>query len=363
MKSGSPLNSSKGIRLQRNTEITRLSKLSRIRYCIAQAEEYWRAAGNATTATKPLQLYYGCMSLALAEVLWKGDGTYSIDKLRQQHSNHGLQFDYDRKTLLVSDLDSILAKPMITRAGRSGTFEVWHTHARELSIFGKISIKTDKRENVEIGSIMGAVDERMELLPEDGASLKTLYENTPRMATSLSALGLEVETIRVKVEMLLAGKELEPWNRLNTLYVYPNTEKRIAEFRRQIQLSKTDKTKIEFIETWNAFILRITDKNEKLEKGDYTSFPHGFSMSAGVTHFKINLPFLNEFGIYYMGSYLLGMLCRYFPDLWMKEIDRHSDFIHLAESFLSIVAQRAPLLTLGVLSDASYISNDIGLSL
>jgi hypothetical protein len=60
-------------------------------FCLAQAKEYFEAAERSTLATQPMQLYYGCMSLALSEILWKGGGMMSLDKLRQKHAHHGLE--------------------------------------------------------------------------------------------------------------------------------------------------------------------------------------------------------------------------------------------------------------------------------
>ena len=56
-------------------------QMQQMRFCLLQAREYFDASEASSPATKPLQLYYCCMSLALAEILWKGDGNSSLDKL------------------------------------------------------------------------------------------------------------------------------------------------------------------------------------------------------------------------------------------------------------------------------------------
>lgn len=61
-----------------------------IRYCLVQAREYFAAANSVTTATKPNLLYYGTMSLALAEILFKQSGASSLDKARDENRHHGL---------------------------------------------------------------------------------------------------------------------------------------------------------------------------------------------------------------------------------------------------------------------------------
>ena len=61
-----------------------------LRYCLIQAREYFSAARSVTSATKPVLLYYGLMSLAIAEMLMKQTEDSSIDRARAQHSHHGL---------------------------------------------------------------------------------------------------------------------------------------------------------------------------------------------------------------------------------------------------------------------------------
>jgi len=63
---------------------------AQIRYCLIQAREYFAAAATVTLATKPNLLYYGTMSLALAEILFKQTGDSSLDKARAENRHHGL---------------------------------------------------------------------------------------------------------------------------------------------------------------------------------------------------------------------------------------------------------------------------------
>ena len=63
-----------------------------IGYCLKQAEEYFQASEGVDLATRPLLLYYGCVSLSQALVLLKKDGTFSLDASRRsgKHNHHGL---------------------------------------------------------------------------------------------------------------------------------------------------------------------------------------------------------------------------------------------------------------------------------
>jgi YaaC-like Protein len=61
-----------------------------LRYCLIQAREYFTAAQTVSLATKPNLLYYGIMSLALAEILFKQSGESSLDMSRGENQHHGL---------------------------------------------------------------------------------------------------------------------------------------------------------------------------------------------------------------------------------------------------------------------------------
>ena len=65
-----------------------------LRYCAIQAREYFAAAQAVSLATKPNLLYYGIMSLALAEILFKQSGDSSLDKAREEHRHHGLSMTF-----------------------------------------------------------------------------------------------------------------------------------------------------------------------------------------------------------------------------------------------------------------------------
>lgn len=55
---------------------------AQIRHCLIQANEYRIAAKSVSLSTRPLLYYYSCMSLALAQILFKGSGNFSLDKTR-----------------------------------------------------------------------------------------------------------------------------------------------------------------------------------------------------------------------------------------------------------------------------------------
>jgi hypothetical protein len=87
-----------------------------LRHCIIQAREYFNAARAVSLATKPNLLYYGMMSLAFSEILFKQSGLSSLDKARQQNKHHGLSMtvgDLTKNTNLATAASNLRATPMV----------------------------------------------------------------------------------------------------------------------------------------------------------------------------------------------------------------------------------------------------------
>jgi hypothetical protein len=109
-----------------------------IRYCLIQAREYSSAAETVSLATKPNLLYYGTMSLALTESLFKQSGDSSLDKARGEHRHHGLLMTASglpKNAALTAAATRLRAVPMIKGGIRKGTFQLWHKTSTTLAFF------------------------------------------------------------------------------------------------------------------------------------------------------------------------------------------------------------------------------------
>jgi hypothetical protein len=169
---------------------------TQIRYALTQAKEYFDAAATVKLATKPNLLYYSIMSLALAEILMKQTGESSLDKARAQHRHHGLELrvkstsnSIDLKTASAS----LIAKPLVQKGERFGTFELWHRSCRETPICGTRTTTTHEDSTGRVNSVsflMGSADVRLPLLSENGLSLFECFVATPGMYDFLQDHGI-----------------------------------------------------------------------------------------------------------------------------------------------------------------------------
>lgn len=333
-----------------------------IKYSLLQAQEHWSAANLSTAATRPLHLYYSCMCLALAEILWRGDGLVSIDKMRETDGRHGLEFKCSQKLLDLSSLHELKVKPHIAQHQRSGTFDVWHKHTRAHWLVGK---KTDLLKNqTSVEVIFGPTSERLPLLPEQGVALYDLYASHPRMNLAMGSMGLNSQTVRATLELRLEHSDCVGFDtKVSTLVgIHPGRAADIEKMKELMVFSPRTIQDLNIQEHASGFqLIQRRYHNKHGFTGDFY-LPDGMSLSASAVYFAPWVPFLNEFGFFYCGTYLLGMLCRYYPDLWMSEIERSSEFFYLATEFMQIAAARMPILCLGVLSETVYVRDDIGMS-
>ncbi|MBY3564151.1 YaaC family protein [Rhizobium laguerreae] len=83
--------------------------------------------------------------------------------------------------------------------------------------------------------------------------------------------------------------------------------------------------------------------------------PEIFSASLNELFFVGDGDCLNEFGHYYIALYIAGMITRYFPHIWIKEMRINSPAAVLIDELVEHSIDRVPLLAASALERAIYI--------
>jgi hypothetical protein len=102
-----------------------------------------------------------------------------------------------------------------------------------------------------------------------------------------------------------------------------------------------------------GFALRVTYDPSWTRTG--IRLPEGHSVKDREVLFSDEGEPLNEFGYLYVALYICGMLVRYYPDIWMRELSENSKLAQLVEHFCWAAEERLPLLTLGELDRTLYL--------
>ena len=103
----------------------------------------------------------------------------------------------------------------------------------------------------------------------------------------------------------------------------------------------------------HSFIMSL-DYPVDLPRGSF-QLPEGCTVNSDNTFLRPNDLKITEFGAFYSALYIAGMFCRYFPDIWMKHLDKHSQFSLMVEHLCMDAQERVPLLLLSELDQTLYL--------
>jgi hypothetical protein len=317
-----------------------------LRYCLIQAREYFAAAQSVSLATKPNLLYYGTMSLALAEILFKQTGESSLDRARSEHRHHGLAMSVGSipsDASLQTSSQELRAVPVEINGTRRGTFELWHRTSREHPLAGNATVHLvdGLGVNDRFQSILTAVDTPYASLGTGGVSLAECLNSLPLMIEHVSLSGMTPRFARGKCEMEIW--EGENWNRVVTITFHPGVFNEQIFNDLRIEAGMVDRVDIiggprtgMFIKMRSDFIYGRTA----------IAFPPAAMIDPLEWRMWANSPALNEFGYLYAALFLAGNYARYYPDRWLYDVERSTPLSLAIEELCSLAEWRVPWLSL-----------------
>lgn len=326
-----------------------------IRYCLVQAQEYFEAAETTTLATRPLLLYYGVMSLAIAEYLFKQDGRVSLDVARSSHNHHGLTIHIDSSVKTSRTIgkicEKIVSRPHIINGKRRGTFELWHRSARPYPTVGMLTLADERGFNTNSSRVLAIPeDERMVLLPSNGIDLLDCLTNLPFLRQTLAVIGAPLKCPRAKVSL-----QYNKVSRTNEyeIIIHPYIKQYIDKTIESIKVTPRLTNRIKVFEFASGIGMRVTVEDGV--EAERASFPNSTQMNLDEVFLYPGNPPLNEFGYIYASLYMLGNFCRYYPDYWMIHLERSSDLCIVSENLLDEAMIRAPMLLVSELSGRFHV--------
>ena len=331
---------------------------AQIRYALLQAKEYFDASRVATLATQPNLMYYCAMSLVLAEILMKQTGDSSLDRAREQHRHHGLLFRCAGRWSDITDLGTaggqLRALPLLDSDGEGlGTFELWHRSARELPVGGIVS-----KIHTALGAsssgfrlIFGANDTRLNKVPTSGLSLVDCIASIPGMEPAFIGSGVKPTSVRATLEV---SEESNVSIRSNfVIVVHPGDAHLTQKLMDNVLFAPSAWSRIGFIELPSGGIVQWHE-----EVGDTSALrklPHATMVHSKEVRFWPEDQPLNEFGYLYYALFIAGNYARYYPDWWLRDIERATPLALAVEQLMKISSEQLPLLTLSELSRHLFV--------
>lgn len=314
-----------------------------IRHCMIQAREYFAAAQAVSLATKPNLLYYGTMSLALAEILMKQSGESSLDRARAEHRHHGLLMtagDFPPDADLQTSAGMLRAAPMIVEGRRKGTFQLWHRTSREHPLAGQVEtnlVTGGKTSTFEV--VLGAINEDFPPIPDQGVTLADALAALPLMVEHVLETGLKPHFVRGRCSR-------DDWHgdqpRSNVHVTFHPSPQNAALFE-GLRLHPSAVNRIEASEI--GLGLHLVLQNDSVERVGIP-LPPAAMVSANEWRMWTNAPRLNEFGYLYVALFIAGNYARYYPDRWLADVEGSTPLAIAIEQLCTLADWRAPWLSL-----------------
>jgi hypothetical protein len=336
--------------------------------------------------TRPLLLYYGCVSLTQALVLVKKDGTFSLDATRKigKHNHHGLDLERGlaeaaaKARTIENFFSTILCRchtnpkgelvghfPVVYGCLEPGAFIV---HS-ELYDWGKTSHMTrDLPMNC-------ANLQPLETIASQRFSCWEILRSLPDLYNSLLEMGVRPTVVpgevrRLSVNHYSSAPLLDLPSDGTPRPSVPNRplDKTVDSHHFFInRLSESEKISVLKLRERNPLIQVVdqfpanlhllleveTKAGANAAFGDY--YPDVVDDLHGKTYF-ILCPdlYLQELASMLVLTYCLGMLSRYFPDVWMTVTDSRVEVAEVTNTLLSVIQRKFPNLVLDQLTGVKH---------
>lgn len=335
-----------------------------IGYCIRQAEEYFHASAQVGLPTRPTLLYYGAVSLSQALVLLRQDGSHSIDALRKtrKHTHHGLN--------LVRGL-AVAASPSHGPEAFFSSLECEYNTKEGIpwghfALFYRSLVPCAcqiRREIYDHGKPTFLQDDipmncadllPLESLVSKRANILQLIKTLPDTYFALREIGMQPDLRRgnVKIQIMRhykrndqGSEQLERTNHRHDFFIDDLTQDQKAHLLASYKDRNPDiKLEAELASNIHLSLTKEFLPSEAPHLGYYPDIVD--DMNGRKFYILRSDAYIPEPAAHYIVLYCLGMLSRYYPDVWMKGIDENVAIAELTDSLLNIMYRKFPNLIL-----------------
>ena len=366
---------------------------SQIGYCIRQAEEYFQASQKVGLVTSPNLLYYGATSLSRALILLTQSGDYSFDALRKadKHNHHGLELKKSFKATDIEKLEDFLnllqcelfAKPIKLenldkdaveletgeRVVPWGNFPLFYKSL--ISDACVVSVKTYQGSDTESYLRSNDVLTCRDILPIE--SLIKRKFNCFDLVKSLPDLFFTLDQIGIISDLNLGDASITNFDDVpSQLYDQPDKSvpisKTILNFsidglspeRKNILVTRylsLSKDPLMFLEKdWGTSVsLRLAKQRFDEKEIEFSCTPDIVD-DVNCRKFYILNPeeCLPEIASQFMLLFCLGMMCRYYPDIWIKTLDKNVQITEFLDSLINVIYRKFPNLILDQMMEIKH---------
>lgn len=364
-----------------------------IGFCIRQAEEYFQASSEIGISTRPTLLYYGAVNLSRALILLRQDGTHSFDALRksEKHNHHGLDLvrglvegvhpeegpetffssiqckcHIKKRVLKYSNALEESGENLSNNINNNNEFYEGNIPWGHFSLFYHslvpcaFHVHFERYENGKSTFIKGDLAQFCaNLLPlesfiSDRFNALNLIKTLPDIYFDLIELGIKPDLCQGNLKLKVEGyyktdeqgkKDLEKIKDTNYFFI-DNISPDQKEHLLTLYQKRNPNIKLE-ADLGAHIYLKFTEEYSPTENFKSRYYPDMVDDIHG-RKFYILKPenYLPEPATYLVLLYCLGMLSRYYPDIWMNAIEKNIQITEVTNSLLNIIYRKFPNLIL-----------------
>ncbi|MGY5800279.1 YaaC family protein [Rhizobium sp. LEGMi12c] len=327
-------------------------QMQQLSYSTTQAKEFSDAARSGGDTTRALLAYYSITALANVEILWRGSADENFERRPSHYNGHGLEI------VQSQSLWDFGARPQLRNDGSvSGLFGLWRRFASHFPLYCEwMTASGDTSRTTLAAGISGRPLEFFSL-PNRPLTLGECLKHIPSLAHSTIAYGEQPQFVRgrneVRSSLDSAGREQSRQIDYILHPASPAIFDTVLEFFR-FNPSMAENLRIQGGNGGAGAALRIEYDVENPPWQDW-GVPEVFSERRDLYYMVGPGAFLNEFGYFYIGLYITGMVSRYYPHHWIKQLREGAYVTSLVQEFVEHSLQRAPMLVLGQLEQTIFL--------
>lgn len=321
-------------------------QMQQLAFSIGQAREFFKSVEVAGASTRALMAYYGLMSLANAEVLWRGNGKDSFDARPSRYHAHGFEL------VKAEDLWEFAASPSYDQDELRGMFGLWRKYAKHLPQYGKATqYHVSGGSNWSLRQLSGETPLLDIPFPRKPISLLECIKHIPAMRTAQGVLGVESPFCRGTAEINIRDLDDERSQEVVRTYVIHHASPSLMEdVGSKFQFPACLFESLDVAPIGNGVVLTLKSySGDRYDDVPSIKMPETFYENSEEMLYVGSAEYLNEFGYYYVALYIAGMITRYYPHIWIKELNRNSHVSALIDELVEHSMTRVPLLVASVL--------------
>lgn len=320
-----------------------------IGYCIRQAEEYFLASANVTLATRPLLIYYGIICLSEALVLLREN----IRRKGTAQNHHGL---FLKPIGTFSDtqsfFESLNCEFNLVAEIPYGQFDRFYKSLspQQLQIPIKI-IKKGSTSVIDSSQITPGVDLRpLESIINEKIKPFELLKYLPDMYHLFRDMKIETNLSRGNLNIIYnhqygENEQLQKIKETHNFYVDDITSPKKEKF---IKFYAEMNPAIKLIDNFTKNLRLSLEREYTFNQAQPMIYYPDIIEDIHNQKFYVIDPeaHIMELAAFYILSFCLGTLCRYYPDIWIKAIDSNVQITEICDSLLNILVRKFPNLIL-----------------